>query len=292
VFVTVHGNDFLRPYHPVGRIQFGVSDRFDRWFGDLLTGRLVRRSLPRARHVFTNSRFTQKVFLERFPDCRGKTSIASVGVDENDFTPHKPLEANVATKLISVCRLDERRKNVSAVLMALAGLRDRYDFHYTIVGDGELRSELEMLCRNMRLTDRVTFEGYVDRKRRTELLRESDLFVMPAAELASSYEGFGIVYLEANACGTPVLAARVGGAVEAVEEGVSGYFVEEPKEADIASALQRFFNREIAFDAEACTRFARRFSWSTVTEHCMAHYAVALGGIKSGAEADPAEGTS
>src|SRR5262249_50658572 len=88
VFVTVYGNDFLSLYHSVGRLDLRVSDRFDKWLGHVLTKRLIGRALPRAQHVFSISRYTEKVFLRQYPACRGKTSIASVGLSSEDFSPH------------------------------------------------------------------------------------------------------------------------------------------------------------------------------------------------------------
>jgi phosphatidylinositol alpha-1,6-mannosyltransferase len=255
------------------RLDLPFSDRFDFWLGNLLTRRLVRRSLPRAAHIFTNSRYTEQLFLRHHPDCLGKTSIAGVGLAEEDFAPHIIPRTAGPPRLVTITRLSEPRKNVSAVLEALAQLRATHDFHYTIAGEGELRPQLETLTAQLGLADRVTFAGFVSREHKLALLRESDLFVLAATSTERSYEGFGLVYLEANACGTPTLATRLGGAVEAIEEGVSGYFADSPSADRLVAALARFLAGEIKFAAEECTRFARRFSWRAVAEHCVAKYA-------------------
>jgi len=276
VFVTVHGNDFLTPYHPIARLDLRFSDRLDRWLGDVLTSRAVRLALPRARHIFANSRYTEEVFLKHHPACRGKTSVASVGVAEEAFSSHEIPRLEGPTRLVTICRLSERRKNLPSVLEALSRLSCAYDFHYTIVGDGELRPELEGLTARFGLADRVSFAGFMNNEQKIELLRRSDLFVLPAVATAQSFEGFGLVYLEANACGTPVLAARVAGAVDAVEEDVSGFFVPEPTVDGIACSLSRFFRGDVAFTAEACISFARGFTWGAVVRHCLPHYDRAL----------------
>ena len=175
-------------------------------------------------------------------------------------------------RLITVCRLAERRKNVDVVLRALALLKDRYPFHYTVVGDGPLRATLETLALELGLHDRVRFTGQIGNAALRGLLAESDLFVLPSSIHPESHEGFGIAYLEANACGTPVLAARLAGAVEAVEEGVSGMFVDAPTPDSIATALERFFSGVIAFEPAACRRFASRFSWTNVVGDAVGHY--------------------
>jgi phosphatidylinositol alpha-1,6-mannosyltransferase len=276
VFVSVHGNDFLAPYHLVARIDLGISDRFDYWLGKVLTRRLMRRGLPRVQHVFANSRYTEEIFLQHHPSCRGKTSVASVGIADDAFAPHKMTCVDDPVRLITICRLDERRKNLPAVLEALSRLMYAYNFYYTIVGDGASRPQLEEMAAMLGLANRVTFAGFVEAEEKIELLRSSDLFVLPALATGKSCEGFGLVYLEANACGTPVLAARIGGAIEAVEEGVSGFFVDSPTADGIASALSRFLSEDLVFNSDACQCFARRFSWQSVTKHCISYYEDAL----------------
>ena len=279
VFVTVHGNDFLAPYHPVAR--FDLYDRFwipyssrvDRWIGDRLTWSLVKRSLPRAAHVFTNSRHTEQRLLEAHSRCAGKTSAAMVGISTDLAAHRRPPRRDGPPRLITVCRLAEPHKNVDMVVKALAKLRADHSFHYTIVGDGHLRKSLEELTRDLGLGDHVTFTGFLDRAPLDRLLLESDLFILTTSSTPVAYEGFGLVYLEANASGCPVLAARIGGAVEAVDEGVSGMFVDEPGVDAIGDELKKFLLGAVHFDAEACMAFARRFSWAKVADHCLAHYA-------------------
>jgi glycosyltransferase involved in cell wall biosynthesis len=278
VFVTVHGNDFLWPYFSVARLDlrerlhFPFGSNADRWLGDWLTRSLVKRALPKAAHVFANSKYTEERLCQEVPGCRGRTSAAMVGVPADYYALSRPPRREGSTRLITVCRLAERHKNVDVVLRALSQLKDKSDYHYTIVGDGELRTSLESLARELELSSRVTFTGFVDQSRLRELLLESDLFVLPTSATPYAYEGFGLVYIEANACGCPVIAARIGGAVEAVKEGVTGIFVNEVSVDSIAEAVRRFLSGAVRFEAEDCVAFARRFSWEQVADHCFSHY--------------------
>jgi glycosyltransferase involved in cell wall biosynthesis len=285
VFVTVHGNDFLQPYFPVARLDWPRlwGSRVDQRIGDWLTARLVRRGLQRAAHVFTNSRFTEQRFLQQFPQCHGKTSAAMIGVssvpssqevERNASSRDAARGAGVAAtpRLITVCRLAEPHKNVHLVLEALALLRASHRFEYTIVGDGYLRPSLEKRSRALGLEDRVKFTGFLDTPALREHLLDSDLFVLPTSMTPVAYEGFGLVYLEANACGCPVLAARIGGAPEAVREGITGMLVDEVTPASLAAALARFLTGAVRYDPHACVEFARTFSWAKVVDHCLARY--------------------
>lgn len=282
VVVSVHGNDFLQPYLPVEQPSLARAPalwRSTRWrpalersLGRRLTAGLVRQALPKATHILANSRYTEQVLLAKYPRCRGLTSAALVGVSPELLRIEPARTATGNSRLVTVCRLAERRKNVDVVLRALALLKDRHPFSYEVAGDGPLRLGLEKLSRDLGLEERVRFSGFVEQAALPRLLGESDLFVLASSVNPASHEGFGIAYLEANACGTPVLAARLAGAAEAVEEGVSGFFVERPDIDSIAAALERFFRGEMHFDPAACKAFARSFTWAKVADHAIPYY--------------------
>jgi phosphatidylinositol alpha-1,6-mannosyltransferase len=278
VFVTVHGNDFLWPYQPVARLD--LRERFhlpfgsgaDRWLGDRLTRALVKRALPRASHIFTNSQYTREIFLRNHPQCRDKTTAAMVGVSQVYFSKARPPRLPGPPRLLTVCRLAEPHKNVHIVLQAFARLRTDFDFHYTVVGDGYLRPSLEKLTEESGLRDRVTFTGFVDAAELHPLLLTSDLFILTTSATPIAYEGFGIVYIEAAACGLPVLAARIAGAAEAVQDGVSGMFVEEVTTEAVESRLRHFLSGGARFASNACMKFASAFTWGSVVDHCLECY--------------------
>jgi glycosyltransferase involved in cell wall biosynthesis len=171
-----------------------------------------------------------------------------------------------AERLLTVCRLSEARKNVDLVLRALARLKAEFPFRYTIVGEGDLRRDLENLSLELGIADRVRFAGRVGDADLRSYYEDADLFVMPAGISETSFEGFGIVYLEANSLGVPAMAARAGGAQEAVDEGRSGFFVEEPTVAGIEKGLREYLSGERTFRFEDCRKFAAQFTWAHVVE--------------------------
>jgi glycosyltransferase involved in cell wall biosynthesis len=278
VFVSVHGNDFLDPNRVV---RLGLRDRFKVPFGSRLDHALarwmtmsaMRKAFKRVMHVFVNSKPMEALFLDRFPNCQGKTTVTHVGVSES-FLSSKIGAAATSwpPRLITISRLDEPRKNVDVVLRALACLKDAFDFRYSIIGDGCLRPGLERLARDLGLSERVAFLGVCSDERLQRELVDSNLFILTSAASPQSVEGFGIVYLEANACGVPVLAARVGGAVEAVSEGRSGMFVDMITPESIADAVGRFLSGAVRFDANECREFAQEFAWPTLMERIVRRY--------------------
>ena len=278
--VSVYGNDFLRPYYPIAQpdlrhfpLAWRWSDAVSRRLRPLwlrLTAPVVRRSMARSRHIIACSRYTERVLLQRIPECGGRTSVALVGVGTHFFDVAWQPAADRIPRLLTVSRLSEPRKNVDRVLHALSRLKGRHDFRYVVVGDGHDRARLERLAGDLQLGKRVRFTGFVNRAELLDIYAHSDLMVLASAVIPGSHEGFGIVYLEAAASGVPSLAARLAGAAEAVDEGKSGMYVEEPTVDAIARALARFLGGQVRFDLEACRNFARRFTWARVSSPLMA----------------------
>jgi glycosyltransferase involved in cell wall biosynthesis len=158
-------------------------------------------------------------------------------------------------------------KNVALLVRAAALLAaDGTPVRCLVVGDGPERDRLRALARELGVTEYVTFAG--------ALPHAEDVFaVMKAAKvvvLPSVREGFGMVALEANACGVPVLtvAHPANAAADLVEDGVNGWVV-EPTVAALAGALHRAVGHELT--AAALAGRVRRSAWPTiVSDHGLA----------------------
>ena len=146
--------------------------------------------------------------------------------------------------LLTVARL-VHRKGIDTVLQAIHPLLDRSpDLQYWIVGNGPARKSLEQQAQELGLTHAVRFMDSVSDSELPDIYRRATVFVMPsrADYHAGSVEGFGIVYLEASASGLPVVAARSGGAAEAVLENETGLLVPPDDPQTLAHALLRLLN--------------------------------------------------
>lgn len=278
--VSIHGNDFLAPYPLTMRPALQLPGlralrpfiwRRLRPLWRRATHRMLARTLPRARAIISNSRYTADVLLNQHPACADKVQVAWVGVDPVFFNVTRA-PGSQAPQLLTVSRLSEPRKNIDLVLHALAALKDHFEFEYVVAGEGGLRSELEQLATSVGLGDRVRFVGRVSDAALRDLYAQADLFVLTASIVPGSHEGFGIVYLEAAASGVPSLAARLAGAAEAVAEGRSGFFVDTTDVASIRDALARYLSGQIQFDADTCREFAHGFGWERVADRCEAAY--------------------
>jgi glycosyltransferase involved in cell wall biosynthesis len=152
----------------------------------------------------------------------------------------------------------ERYKGVDEMLEILSGLgAEDTDLSYLVVGDGDDRPRLEQKARALGVADRVVFAGRIDEREKADHYRLADAFVMPGRG-----EGFGFVFLEAMACGIPVVASKLDGSREAVKDGELGLAV-DPDDRDslrnaVADALRRPKAVPEGLDYFSFERFSQR----------------------------------
>ncbi|MFZ5783663.1 MAG: glycosyltransferase family 4 protein [Pseudomonadota bacterium] len=213
---------------------------------DVWSGRrdAVRRAIEAADQVTTVSRATRKRLLEWVDLPPERVRVLPNTVDER-FSPGPPsdvlrrrLGLGSGPVLLTVGRLanSELYKGHELVFSALPELRRRFPgLVHVVAGDGDDRPRLERRAAELAGDPQaVRFLGYVPDEELPDLYRLADLFVMP-----SSDEGFGIVYLEAAACGLRVLGGIGGGSADAVPDGRVGALVDPSDRAGFVEATAR-----------------------------------------------------
>ena len=144
--------------------------------------------------------------------------------------------------MITVARLSQREgyKGYDRMIQAIPAIQRAVGrVRFIIVGDGDERSRLEKLSEELGVGSAVTFGGFVPDEELADHYRMADVFAMP-----STGEGFGIVFLEAMACGTPVLAGNRDGSVDALDRGVLGKLVDPMNVDAIAAGIVSLLRRE------------------------------------------------
>ena len=167
------------------------------------------------------------------------------GIDTDHFLPQDASELRRELGLtnkkviVSVGRL-VHRKGQDVLIEAMPNIiQEVPEAHILMIGEGPYRSYLETRVKTLGLQERVTFIGRIQYAELPRYICAGDLFVMPSrSRLAGlEVEGLGIVYLEASACGLPVIAGNSGGAPDAVLAGKTGLVVEGTKTEAVASAV-------------------------------------------------------
>ena len=153
-----------------------------------------------------------------------------------------------AKSLICVGRLSPE-KGQAGLLRAFAELSARHDgVQLRLVGDGPQRNDLEKLASELKLGDRVTFAGRLTEAHTLAEIAASDILVLP-----SFMEGLPIVLMEAMALGVPVVASRVAGIPELVEDGANGLLFAPSNWTELAACIERLLT-----DERLCRSFAER----------------------------------
>lgn len=137
-------------------------------------------------------------------------------------------------------------KNIEAIVRAFADLPDQ---KLVVAGDGPEGARLRRLA-----GPNVSFAGFVSDSALRELMATARAFIFAAEE------DFGIISVEAQSEGTPVIALGRGGSCETVVDGKTGLFFDEPEPAAIAAAVRSFIGREAQFSPDACREHASHFS--------------------------------
>ncbi|OIO07893.1 hypothetical protein COY54_02370 [Candidatus Falkowbacteria bacterium CG_4_10_14_0_8_um_filter_41_36] len=230
--VVLHGMDF-----PLALVN--VRKRF-----------LTKMILGRANKIFCSNSYVAQLVKDFSLNLGQKIVVVNPGASDLLAVDPPRIEElkqqyNLVDKkvIITIGRL-VKRKGVDTMLSALEFLgREKISgWRYVVLGAGPDEVYLKDLCRQRGLDNLVTFVGPVSEADKWAWLNLCDLFAMPTRNLAGDFEGFGIVYLEANLAGKPVLATGSGGVADAVLNGTNGFLIDSDKVKDLALSLEKLMN--------------------------------------------------
>lgn len=154
------------------------------------------------------------------------------------FFKRKKLSSKRPVKLISVCRLVEK-KGIDYAINAVAKVIRQYpNIVYTIVGDGPERHYLDKLIKNLHLQDKIILCGWKSQTEVIKMLNKSHIFLLPSVTAANgNEEGIPNALKEAMAMGLPVIATWHAGNSELIENGVSGFLVSQRNAAELSERI-------------------------------------------------------
>lgn len=243
---------------------------------------MTRRAYGAARYLIANSRNTARVLEEEWGISASRIRILHPGVDAQRFVPAAP-DPGVRQALgwtdrrvvLTVGRL-QIRKGHDMLIRALPLLRARVpNVLYAIVGDGEERERLEALALERKVADAVRFHGELTDRELVQCYQQCDVFALPNREVNGDFEGFGMVLVEAQACGKPVLAGSSGGTRETMEAGRTGEIGDCSATDFLVEALGRLLldePRRASMGSAARDWAVANFSWERLSAQAQAMF--------------------
>ena len=194
-----------------------------------------------ARFIVVSSDFIRRKLEGWFPNLDPrKVHVIRTGIDLKCFQPPSSQSNHVASRILTVARLIEC-KGIHVLIDACEMLRERgKEFQCTIVGDGQLRGELERRIEAYGLQSRVRILGHVGDDELALLLQQATVFALPCLmDSTGVHDGLPVALIEAMAMGLPTVSTRLSAIPELIEDGVCGVLVEEKDVVALADALER-----------------------------------------------------
>lgn len=250
--------------------------------------RWVKRSLPFLKGFLAwAARRSDRVVAISSDTAQELLEVVSVPVEVIPYTTSLPDAGPVASRpslpghprgpVLFVGRLVER-KGVAYLIDAIARVSDR-ELSLEIIGDGPAHASLQARAEALGVADRVTFRGKVTSDELQASYARAAVFVLPSVvDARGDTEGLGVVLLEAMNYGTPVIASRIGGIPDIVEDGVSGLLVPAGDVTALAEALRRLIEDPALarrLGEAGRQRVRERFDWDAIVQRWKEVYSAA-----------------
>jgi len=225
----------------------------------------IQKAFDRCKYIISITKFTENLMLSKCYINKSKLKIIFPTFSVNTPEINKIDYNHSKLKLISICRIEDRKGLLEAA-KALIEIHERLPkFTWHIIGEGPSKNFLKETIKKTTLNKNVIFEGFVSENKKTQLLSDSDLFIMPGYMAEKSIEGFGIVYTEAASYGIPSVGGIDGGAPEAVINNKTGWCVNPKNTKKLESVLyEAISNHDLRkkYGAQAKESFEKVFSSS------------------------------
>ncbi len=238
----------------------------------------ARTLLRYAELILANSEYTRRLLIERgFP--HEKIRILTPGVDTDFFSPssdestvikiRSKYGADGMPRILNIGRLVPK-KNQLRIVKAIAILGDQgLHVKCTIAGNGPEKVNLQSHIKELGIDEQVQLIGYASRDKVRELIHAADIVALPSIIDNDDYESFGIVALEASACGKPVIVDSKGGQVDAGISDETGIVVNSEDENNIAKAISYLIERKDIADRMGKAgrqHVVEKFSWNRIAK--------------------------
>ncbi len=192
--------------------------------------------------------------------------VVKCGIDHNLYCPDDKTMKEDSPLAIYVGRL-KKYKTIDCLIRAFALVSEQLPrARLVIVGDGDYSSELRNLSARLKLQEKVKFTGFVPQKEKVDWLRRAWVAIYPSLK-----EGWGLTNIEANACGTPVLASDVPGLKDSVSAGETGFLFEYGNAEKLAELMVKVMSDSPLRErlSQGGLKWAQEFSWDRAADQSL-----------------------
>lgn len=236
---------------------------------------LFKKVFKKAKFIFAVSNFTKKKILEKIP--LDNVKVINNGIDYQAFQVSSHRKESHHKIILSVGVL-KTRKGYHISIPAIVQVKKRFgNLKYYIVGDqsdSNYFQKLKELVNKFDLADTVVFLENLSDNKLTKLYYQADLFLLTPVNVNDNFEGFGLVYLEAGACGRPVIGTSNCGAEDAIEDGYNGFLVPQNNPQKTAEAIIKVLdNKDLAQKlGENGQKKAKDMDWKNISQQYFNSY--------------------
>ena len=236
---------------------------------------LVKQVCKHATSLICNSYNSQSLVASLGFSDKDKCDVLHPGVDTSTFKP-APMNNEIRLRfgwakdslvLLTVGRL-QKRKGQDFLVEAMPTLIQQVpNLQYAIVGRGEELERLRQLVDKHQLQESVFIHTNFDDTDLINAYQQCDVFILPNRTIRNDIEGFGMVLVEAQACGKPVIAGNSGGTSETLMEGATGFIIDCSSPEVICAALPEVLNNSKKQDSDYIASHAKQtFNWDKHTD--------------------------
>jgi glycosyltransferase involved in cell wall biosynthesis len=221
---------------------------------------LFKKGIRYFNKIIVISNYTKNILLKESFELKEKTILINNGIDLKNSSLQYP---NNETKSIVFIGAISERKGVLEAVKSIKKYKEKYNskFIFNIIGNNKLHRKyfesIKKFVEENNLSNNVKFLGVVSEEEKEKFLKNADLFVMLSKILDNNhFEGYGLVYLEANKYGVPVIGPNQGGPKDAIGGGYSGFQVDIFDFDLIADKINLILNNNI-IDRKNCFQWAK-----------------------------------
>jgi len=235
---------------------------------------ITQKILKNAKHIISANSYTKDLIVNFLPELKEKTSVVNPGVEAEkvDMQTVEILKNNYSLEnkiiIYSLGRL-VKRKGFDTVIEAIDSLDKsiKERLAYVISGSGEKENDLKKQAEDKDFS--IIFTGAISNTKKWSWLYLCDIFTMPSRNINGDFEGFGIVFLESALSKAPAIGSLSGGIKDAIDDGRSGFLVQENNISALADKIKILVTNEKLrqeMGNYAYTRARDKFNWSRQTK--------------------------